>query len=63
MPEKKLCPFRKTGVHGPDGGEEFAPCVEEKCAMWQKERIEVQHGEIGFHEYTIPAHCGLAGKP
>ena len=53
MSETKLCPFRKQ--HEMSGTlpikmfvEEFAPCLQEKCAMWRM---------------PSPGFCGLAGNP
>jgi len=76
MSEPKLCPFRRayspyeenTSYAVYDYG--FAPCLEDKCAMWRIGMIEVigvpGPNSRGTHPYEygqIPGGwCGLAGK-
>ena len=63
----KLCPYRRedsvrvtkgggiTGVAGERWVEMFAPCLQEKCAMWLWEDSVENDG-------TRVGHCGLVGK-
>ena len=66
--ETKLCPYRKSemlesDIHqGKDEQkrEQFAPCLQEKCAMWRDKRfIYLPTGEV----LRDDSYCGLAGKP
>ena len=65
MSEEKLCPFRKhylaaSGAHT----DEFAPCVQEKCAMWRKASwSEPDPKNDMIERIVVEGFCGLAGKP
>lgn len=71
MSEPKLCPFRKhfnapsalTNAAIIEWQDEFAPCLQEKCAMWHPARHVVVPESPPAHEYDIPGYCGIGGKP
>lgn len=73
MSETKLCPFRSRLLMPPRlSGESdwatiapnFAPCLEEKCAMWRKVWWEAPDPKNdNIERVVIEGHCGLAGKP
>jgi len=69
-----LCPFRKLpipdpqacakiGVCGLEFIGDFLPCLQAKCAMWHPSEHIVVPESPPAHEYDIPGHCGLAGRP
>ena len=62
MSEPKLCPFNLSG----EVYKSFAPCLQDKCAMWRTSEAMVKHltstGVISA-EYQFMFYCGLAGKP
>ena len=88
MSETKLCPYRmfyrewagfvpdKPIEEGyPAHADEFAPCLQEKCAMWRDDTREiVSGGEFAgnagpdgggavIYKEKPSKYCGLAGKP
>ena len=71
MSEPKLCPFRKSAMIEAlesDGKQshtrdQFAPCLQEKCAMWIPEHTETTMWEAGHHEHVVAGRCGLRGEP
>ena len=64
-----LCPFRKDYATYSPGetdlpmAQAFAPCLQAKCAMWHPSEHIVVPESPPAHEYDIPGHCGLAGRP
>ena len=64
--DTRFCPFRKSELiefleldgEQSQTREHFAPCLEDKCAMWRVERrsqFVATAKDVGY--------CGLAGKP
>jgi len=65
----KLCPFRrefpaigvdKDNKHYAEKLGDFAPCLQDKCAMWRP--LDWRRKERRYEGYT-DGWCGLAGKP
>jgi len=65
----KLCPFRrefpaigvdKDNKHYAEKLGDFAPCLQDKCAMW---RVNPQPTYQGKPISEPTGYCGLAGKP
>ena len=72
MSESKLCPFRhivvtRVAMVTPNifyDVDEFAPCLEEKCAMWRTVKACVYlDASDGLRHWTWKHGCGLAGRP
>ena len=42
--------------------EEFAPCVEGKCAMW-RDAIRTMATDDGRKKSVVVGFCGIAGRP
>lgn len=76
--EPKLCPYRKSVLLLREpretvefwDWEEFAPCLQDKCAMWHEVSVIDQErytpGEVVPMDkirYKKGGYCGLAGKP
>jgi hypothetical protein len=71
MSETKLCPFRKSNMiefleH--DGTQsqsrdQFAPCLQEKCAMWRQLFDHIDPNDPEERTVIYKGYCGLAGKP
>jgi hypothetical protein len=72
MSEQRLCPFRKSirteifnkyneALSGPAYSLDdiFAPCLQDKCAMWRSPAQMTIAGAICFPGGA----CGLAGRP
>ena len=64
---RKTCPWRHMAFYSEGRTkkaakqEEFAPCVEGKCAMW-REAIRTIQSE-GRNKPIVVGFCGLAGRP
>ena len=77
MSEPKLCPYRhpentpfgeyNTRDKYPPDFYTFAPCLEDKCAMWRTFEVNKAFSTDGVEniEYVryTQGWCGLAGKP
>ena len=67
MSEPKICPFRRdilVGDMAPHHISHFAPCLEERCAMWRKyHQIQGTTPYGGALRDEWIGYCGLAGKP
>lgn len=68
--EPKLCPYRRedsivsgSGEVGERWTEMFAPCLQEKCAMWRvMDYVNFKTSTVEKTEIDHIEYCGLAGK-
>ena len=71
--EERMCPFRhpentpfgeyNTRDKYPPDFYTFAPCLQDKCAMWRRVAIGLDPNDPEEMARIYDAYCGLAGKP
>ena len=65
----KLCPFRKLAYYTEGktrkapSQEEFAPCVQAKCALWREASHVARKTDADDSKAFVVGYCGLAGRP